>query len=152
MLTTHITNKKWKKNIYKPINQNKYKGSQYPVARSGWEYKMCRFLDLNENVIEWISEQPLIPYLNPNTGTTWNYYPDFLIKVKTSTGIKIQLIEIKPKKQTVPPIVTAKKKKKTILTEAATWSVNKAKWAAAKIYCSQRGWDFKILTEDDIFV
>jgi hypothetical protein len=130
----------------------KYKGTALPVCRSRWEYRFCRFLDFNENVIEWISEEPKIPYLNPNTNTMWNYHPDFVIRVKTLSGPpRTQMVEIKPKKQTVPPIVTKGKHQRTILYEACTWRQNCAKWEAARAYCASRGWEFKILTEDNLF-
>jgi hypothetical protein len=151
MSITHVGKSKWRKGVYKPFNPHKYKGGDAIIFRSQWEFRVMRWLDLSENVIEWISEQPLIPYLNPNTGTVWQYHPDFLVRVKTQTGMKTQLIEIKPKKQTIPPVVTEGKRRKTILTEMATWNMNKAKWKAAKSYCDSHGWEFKILTEDDIF-
>ena len=96
-------------------------------------------------------EKPLYTYLNPNTGTVWNYHPDFLIRIKTQSGIEIQMIEIKPKKQTIQPVFSNGKRKSTMLKEAQTWAMNQAKWKNAKDYCDQRGWKFKILTEDDIF-
>jgi len=150
MSNSHISNKKWKKNIYKPINIGKYKGSKLPVTRSTWEYRFCRFLDMNPNILEWISEEPLIPYMNPNTGTRWNYHPDFTISIKTQNGIKTQMIEIKPKKQTMQP-TTEGKRQKTILYEALAWRLNSAKWHAAKAYCDSHGWEFKILTEKELF-
>ena len=67
MSNTHISNSKWKKGIYKPLNPHKYKGGDAIIFSSRWEYKMMRFLDLNENVLEWISERPLIPYLSGYT-------------------------------------------------------------------------------------
>lgn len=151
MINLHKVNKKWKKNIYVPINISKYKGSKPIMTRSSWEYRFCRFLDFNTNVVEWISEQPEIPYLNPNTNTVWKYHPDFVIRVQTQLGLKTQMIEIKPKKQTVPPVVTEGKHRKTILYEMATWKQNCAKWEAAKLYCQHHGWEFKILTEENLF-
>ena len=31
-----------------------------------------------------------------------------------------------------------------------TWVVNQAKWKAAKEFCADRGYEFKIMTEDDL--
>jgi hypothetical protein len=151
MSISHIGKSKWRKGVYKPINPQKYKGCDVIIFRSQWEYRFMRWLDLSPNVIEWISEQPLIPYINPNTNTVWQYHPDFLINVKTKTGTKIQLIEIKPYKQTIPPTITEGKRRTTILKEAQTWAQNNEKWKAAKLYCDHRGWEFKILTENEIF-
>lgn len=151
MMKSKSPSKKWRQGIYNPINTNKYKGDSFPIFRSAWEARMMRFLDLNENVIEWVSEQPLVPYLNPNTNTVWNYHPDFVIKIKSSNGIKIQMIEIKPKKQTMPPVMTESKRKNTFIKEMMAWNMNVAKWKNAKEYCKQKGWEFIILTEDQLF-
>ena len=44
------------------------------------------------------------PYVSPLDRRVHKYYPDFIIKVKESTGqIKTYVIEVKPKKQTKPP-------------------------------------------------
>ena len=61
------------------------------------------------------------------------------------------MIEIKPYKETIEPIVNKRKAKKTILYEKKTWETNKRKWSAAKAYCDRKGWKFKIVTEKDIF-
>jgi len=139
------------KKIFKPKNPQKYAGKSLPITRSQWEYKFCNYLDLNDNVLSWLSEEPLIPYLNPNTGTVWKYHPDFLVKVKKGDNIEIQLIEIKPFKQTIPPVITKGKRKATILNEQQTYALNTAKWAAAKDFCQKKGWKFVILTEKELF-
>ena len=70
--------------------------------------------------------------------------------MKTKDGtIKSYLIEIKPKVQTVEP----KKQKritKKYVNEVYTYGVNQNKWKAATEYCLDRGWEFKVLTEDDL--
>ena len=79
------------------------------------------------------------------------YFIDFYVKKQTNQGPKVFLIEIKPKKQTKEP---EKKKRvtKQYIQEVATWGVNQAKWQSATEYCLDRGWQFKILTEDDLKV
>lgn len=139
------------KQIFQPKNPQKYAGKHLPVSRSRWESKFMHYLDINDNVLSWLSEEPKIPYLNPNTGTVWKYHPDFLVKVKTAEGIQIQLIEIKPFKQTIPPVISKNKRKSTLLTEQQTYALNTAKWAAAKDFCIKKGWKFVILTERDLF-
>ena len=59
------------------------------------------------------------------------------------------LIEVKPKKQCVPP---EKKSRVTrrYLREVQRWGVNKAKWDAATDYAELNGWKFIILTEDHL--
>jgi hypothetical protein len=65
-------------------------------------------------------------------------------------GIKTMLIEVKPKKQCSEP-KKPKKQSRNYLYEAQTWITNCAKWKAAKEAATNRGWEFKILTEDDLF-
>jgi hypothetical protein len=105
---------------------------------------------LNENILQWGSEEFHIPYISPLDRRVHKYYPDFIIKVKESTGqIKTYVIEVKPKKQTKPP---AKRKKVTqsYIYECKTWEVNKAKWRAAQEFCEDRRIEFKIITEDEL--
>jgi hypothetical protein len=72
------------------------------------------------------------------------------VKVKESSGnIKKYIIEIKPLRQTQPP-VPGKKKKQTLITEALTYEKNIAKWKAAEEWCADRMLEFKILTEHDL--
>jgi hypothetical protein len=59
------------------------------------------------------------------------------------------IIEVKPKKQTQPPKVQ-KRVTKQYINEVVTWGVNESKWKAATEFCLDRGWHFKILTEDDL--
>lgn len=61
------------------------------------------------------------------------------------------IFEIKPKKETMPPVKPKRmteKGKKRLLKEAYTWQVNQDKWEAAAKYAKQKGWTFKVLTED----
>ena len=76
---------------------------------------------------------------------------DFFVKFQTKTGSEVYLIEIKPKKQTQQPQVK-KRVTKQYINEVATWGINQAKWKAAEDYCLDRGWKFKILTEDELGV
>ena len=110
-----------------------------------------QWVDVNDNIIQWSSEGTMIKYLDPlqpMTNRTRRYFPDFWIKTKNHEEF---LIEIKPYKETIPPKVTKKKSKKTILTERKTWEINKAKFQAAKRYCQKMGMKFKILTEKELF-
>ena len=138
------------KGKFKPINPNKYAGDvKNIIFRSLWERRFMKYCDTNRNVIAWNSEEVVIPYKSPIDGKYHRYYPDFLIRIKSSDDTKKTiLIEVKPKKETRPP----KKRKKTVryLQEVKTWGVNEAKWKAAEEYCKDRKWEFKILTEDHL--
>ena len=110
------------------------------------------YCDTNENILEWGSEELALPYRSPIDNKIHRYFPDFYIKVKESNGsIKKYLIEIKPKKQTVEPQVQ-KRKTKGYIYEVYEYAKNQAKWKAAKEFCEDRQWTFKILTEDDLGV
>jgi len=135
---------------YTPINYKKYAGDHTNIwYRSLWERKAMQRFDLNPNVIEWSSEEVVIPYISPLDRKVHRYFPDFLIKLKNGNVVETILIEIKPDSQTKPP---EKKKKATkkYITEIATWGVNEAKWIAAREYCLDRGWQFRVLTEYDL--
>ena len=120
------------------------------IYRSLWERKFMTFCDRNPSVIEWGSEEVVIPYRSPIDGRVHRYYVDFYIKVRTkSNEIKKYLVEIKPKKQTTPPPPT-KKQTKLYKDKVLTFLKNQAKWEAAKEYAKDRGWEFKIITEYEL--
>ncbi len=141
------------KGKYQPSYPQKYKGDPRNIVyRSLWERKFMKYCDLNENILEWGSEEIALPYRSPVDNRVHRYFPDFYIKVKESTGqIKKYLIEIKPKKQTVEPKVQQKKTKGYIY-EVVEYAKNQAKWKAAKEFCEDRQWEFRVLTEDDLGV
>ena len=137
---------------YTPRNIKKYRGDYKNIFyRSSWECKYMSFLDNDTRVIEWSSEEIVIPYISPVDNRYHRYFMDFFVKFQTKTGSEVYLIEIKPKKQTQQPQVK-KRVTKQYINEVATWGINQAKWKAAEDYCLDRGWKFKILTEDELGV
>lgn len=142
---------KYNQGRFHPQNPEKYKGDYRNIIyRSSWELKFMRYCDRKENIIEWGSEEFFIPYLDPTTNKVRRYFPDFIMKVKETSGkTKTYVIEIKPKKQTKPPI-PGKKKTKTLINETLTYEKNKAKWRAAKEWCDDRLLEFMIITEDQL--
>jgi len=139
------------KGRYTPKNPKKYKGNPYNVIyRSLWERKFMVYCDYSESIIEWGSEEIVIPYKSPWDGRIHRYFPDFYIKIKTNKGtIKKLIVEIKPKKQTKAP-KEPERKTKRYLNEVRTWGVNSSKWRYATEWCKDNGMEFKILTEDDL--
>jgi hypothetical protein len=140
------------KSIYKPSHPEKYLGnSSNIICRSSWERQFCRYCDVNPNIVKWASEEFSIPYISPVDGRRHRYYPDFLIEVKEKSGkLKKYVIEIKPKKQTLPP-VKKKRVTKGFISEAKTYAVNQAKWKAAVDFCKDNLIEFKIITEDELY-
>lgn len=139
------------KGKFKPTNTKKYKGNPTNIIyRSLWERKFMVYCDLNENILEWGSEEFWIPYRSPLDNRVHRYFPDFWIKYRTKDGtIKKSIIEVKPLKQTKEPKPRAKKTK-SYLYEVQEYVRNQAKWEAAREYCKDKLWEFKILTEEEL--
>jgi len=137
---------KWAQGIYTPKNPAKYVGKHKPKYRSGWELTFMTFCDNNKNVLYWASEALSIPYLNPITGKKTIYIPDFFVVYENKFGKKLaEVVEIKPKKQSLIESKTAS------LRDKAVVAINHAKWQAAMGYCKQQGYTFRVITEEDLF-
>lgn len=139
------------KGRYRVNNPGKYAGDPTCVIyRSLWELKFMKWCDTNNAVLEWGSEEIIIPYLSPIDNRIHRYFVDFYIKIKDKNGnIQRYLIEIKPSKFTKPPQKPARVTKRYI-EEVMTWGVNQSKWKNATEFCENRGWKFEILTESDL--
>ena len=137
---------------YRPSNYSKYKGDHKNIIyRSLWELKFMRYCDINENILEWGSEEIWIPYVSPKDNRVHRYFPDFYVKARTRDGsIQKSLIEVKPLRQTKKPNMNPKRRTKSWLNEVVTYGVNQAKWKAAQEFCEDRLWNFKILTEKEL--
>jgi len=136
---------------FKPKNYKKYKGDPTKIFyRSLWERKFMVYCDNNDAVIEWGSEEIIIPYRSPIDKKVHRYFPDFYIKYVNSKGQAIrEIIEVKPKSQTLPP-KEQKRRTQKFLREVATYAVNQAKWKAAEEFCTDRRMKFRILTEEHL--
>jgi len=134
------------KGKFRPQNPKKYKGDYTKIIyRSGWELKFMNYLDRQPDVISWSSEEVIIPYKSPIDNKFHRYYPDFWVKTLKGES----LIEIKPKRQTLPPKENPKHRRR-YLKEVKTWGINSAKFAAAEQFCRTKGWEWRIIT-DDVF-
>lgn len=138
------------KGLFTPQHDEKYRGSRPIVFRSGLELNFFRWCDRNDRVLQWGSESVVIPYMSPKDGRMHRYFVDSVLLLKTDTGTKKFLIEIKPEKQTMPPTQSARKSKKNLLYEQVNWAVNSSKWDAARGWCEKHGFEFVILTEKDL--
>jgi len=139
------------KGKYRPNNPLKYKGDYRNIIyRSLWELKFMKYCDDNQNILEWGSEEFWLPYRSPLDNKVHRYFPDFYIKVRETTGkINKMVIEVKPKRQCIEP-KRPKKKTRGYIYEVREYARNQAKWKAAKSYCLDRGYEFKILTENEL--
>ena len=137
---------------YIPTNPKKYRGNPSQIIyRSLWERKLMVYCDRNEKILEWGSEEVIIPYLSPWDNKLHRYFPDFYMKVKqNSGGIKKFIIEVKPKYQCKPPVKNPKRKTKKWYNDVKNYVINEAKWKSANDFCQDNGMELKILTEDHL--
>lgn len=139
------------KGKYKPKNPDKYLGDPTNIIyRSSWERQCMVYFDNNPNILQWGSEEIIVPYRSPIDNRIHRYFTDFVIRAKQADGkIQTTLIEVKPKKQTQPPKIQSRKTKR-YLNEVTTYLVNEAKWKAAVEFCKDRNWKFQIITENEL--
>ena len=139
------------KGKFKPKNPEKYKGDPTNIIyRSLWEMRFMRYLDQHDDILNWASEEVIIPYISPVDKRVHRYFPDFWVKMRTYEGvINTMIIEIKPSRETKIP-KKPEKLTRRFINEARTYSVNNAKWQAAEKFCKDRDWQFKVLTEKEL--
>ena len=130
---------------YTVKDSTKYVGRSEPRYRSSWEWAFMNFCDTNEHIMQWASEPVRIPYRHPLTGKMTTYVPDFIVTYRgPNNTTRAELIEIKPKKQSLI-------EDKMNSRDRAVVAINYAKWDAAQKWCKANGLTFRIITEDQIF-
>jgi len=140
------------KGKFKIKNSQKYKGNPSNIIyRSLMELRFMKWCDSSEKILQWSSEEVVIPYISPIDNKRHRYFPDFLIQ--TAKGWF--LIEVKPQIESRPPKKKLVenlnlKKKRRYMKSVRTWLVNEAKWIAAKKVCEVEGWTFEIFTEKQL--
>ena len=144
--------KTYRQGLFIPLNPKKYAGDiSNIVYRSSWELRTFQWADLNDSVIQWSSEETIIPYVCQTDNRLHRYFVDMKIKIKGIDGtIKDYVVEIKPYAQTMPPKFPGKQTKR-YLQEVETFIKNQSKWKAAKEYAKERNMQFVILTEKELF-
>lgn len=126
-------------------NPDKYVGKGQPTYRSSWEFKFMEFCDNNVAVLKWASEAIQIPYKNPFTNKNTVYVPDFfIIYLDKDNNKHAEIIEVKPKNQTLLESAKSNKDKAAVI-------LNLHKWDAAKRYCAANGLEFRVINEQHIF-
>ena len=126
-----------------PKNIGKYNGDVNNITiRSSWEAAFFNWCDLNSGVLSYESEETIIPYRCVTDNKIHRYFVDAKITIKTSDN------SIKTYLQSIPP---KKRNSKKYLSEVMTYGKNQSKWTAAKQYCLERGWEFIIITEKELF-
>ncbi len=137
---------KFAQGIFTPKNPGKYIGNHKPRYRSSWELTFMMFCDSNNHILNWASEAMKIPYRHPVTGKQTIYVPDFFVVYDNKFGKRVaEVVEIKPKKQSIIESKAASAKDRLIV------AINHAKWDAAMKYCKRNGYTFRVITEDMIY-
>lgn len=136
---------------FTPKNPEKYKGNPREIYyRSSWELQLMIILDSEKNVIQWNSEETIVPYISPVDNRPHRYFVDFWVKKRNRDGeVEEVLIEVKPKKFLTKP-AERKRKTKQYIQEVQAFAVNQAKWKYAEEYARKRGMKFMIMTEDHL--
>lgn len=137
---------------YTPKYPQKYKGdSSNIIWRSTWELRFLKYLDHNQSILEYGSEEVIVPYLSPIDNRIHRYFVDFYFKVRTKEGsLKKYLIEVKPYNQTIEP-KRPKRITESYISSVHTYVINQAKWNAAKDFAKKYGMEFLVLTEKELF-
>jgi hypothetical protein len=117
---------KWSSFKWKKETMQTKKGGKIHV-KSSWEKKFAELLDEDTNVLNFQYEPICLRY-NYN-GRQRNYYPDFLVRLKTG---QIVIYEIKPE-------------------NLVNYGKNKPKAASGRRFCRKMGWEYKIVTEKVLF-
>lgn len=107
------------------------------------------------NVKRWSSEDLVIPYFFDIDQKIHRYTPDVYAEIVNKQGVlKTYLVEIKPKKQLKVPVPPKIKNGKALLRyerARVEYVKNCNKWKTATELCRKKGWEFKVMTEDNLF-
>ena len=132
---------------FTPKNKDKYVGDYTNITyRSLWERNTFRWIDANNDIVKWNSEEVVIPYRCATDNKMHRYFIDLWFKTKDG---KTYIIEIKPKSQTTPHKSPARRTRKYI-SEAMTYAKNQSKWMAATEFAKDNGITFQVWTEDTL--
>ncbi len=152
MTSGAVVARSYKQGRYRPVNPGKYVGNPNNIVyRSSWELRVMRKFDVSPRVIRWSSEEFIVPYYDTIKGHARRYFPDFVITKLDDDGVERSvMVEVKPLKETLPPVHKAGKRRQTIINEEITWRNNSDKWKAAEEYCKRNGWEFLKITEREL--
>jgi hypothetical protein len=139
------------KGKFRPKNPEKYKGDPTNIIfRSSWERDVMHRLDMNSKVVSWSSEERCIWYNDPVTKKPRRYFPDFIVTYDRDGIMVTEMIEVKPQRHIDGPNPKPKRRTKSWMNEVRTYVTNTAKWKAAEEYCEDRGWNWKLLSEQQV--
>lgn len=142
----------FKQGYYQPTYPQKYKtNTKQIIYRSSWEYKLCKWLDLTPEVIEWASEPVSIKYFFTLDNKMHTYYPDFYFAYKKPDGRIVKyIVEVKPTSQLQKPEEPKRRTANTVKNYnylMETFIKNSCKRQYAKKWCAENGYNFVYVTE-----
>ena len=127
------------------MNRSKYIGDcAAVVARSSWEMKAFRHLDLSPDIARWSSEEISLPYLDQSTGRRRTYWPDLYFE--TVDGRRC-LVEIKPARFAQLPKIRKGQRRRSVIAEHKLYARNASKWSAAQKFAERNGIEFMVWDE-----
>lgn len=136
---------------FHPTRPEKYCGKlNCIVARSGLERSIFKYLDTNSAVKKWSSEEHIVRYWSPVDHNEHRYFIDLYVELVDGTKL---LVEVKPQSQTMHPTLpkrTTQIALERYTNELKTFSINKAKWAAAEKYARMIGARFVVWSESSM--
>lgn len=138
---------------FRPKHPEKYAGDPTGIIyRSRIELKYMEYFDRHEDILQWASEELAIEYLKPTDLRIHKYYPDMIVLRRGVDGKnKTFMVELKHSSDLTPPKPPATTRgQRRFLGEMQTWNVNQSKWAAARAYCADRGWEFVVWSEKQL--
>lgn len=134
------------KGKYTLKNRDKYIGDANNIVyRSSWERAALKWCDTNPNIIQFNSEEFVIPYVCKTDNKVHRYFLDLWFKTRMG---KTYIVEIKPKTQLSPS--RARKNSPRYITESLTYIKNQSKWHAASEFAKDNGIIFQIWTEETL--
>ena len=170
MINSKPSNSNYNSGNYIPKNKDKVlklntQGGVY--FRSSWEKKIMVWLDLKPEIIQWGAECLEIPYQMTHfeNGDTkikaHRYYPDFFYRMRSSDGVlKEVVVEVKPLKDYNMVIALSEgklqtpekglKKLKSFEYDIKQAQKNREKWMAMIEWCKIKGFEFIIITEENL--
>lgn len=130
---------------YFPDHPEKYVGDPEKIIyRSSWERRMMQWMDRSSNVVQWASEEVVVPYVSPVDGQIHRYFIDFAFVTQKN---KKFLVEVKPSQFCQLP---KKRNSKQYLKEVEMYAVNQAKWKSARQFAKKHGMEFVVITEKEL--
>lgn len=170
MINSKPSNSSYNSGNYIPKNKDKVlklntQGGVY--FRSSWEKKIMVWLDMKDEIIQWGAECLEIPYQMTHFDNgdakikSHRYYPDFFYRMRGADGILREVVvEVKPQKEY--NMVIALTEGKLQVPEKGTKKLkgfeydlkmaykNKSKWETMIEWCRKKGFDFIIITEENL--